>query len=74
VPSTIASGSDTAPIDTVSSKANLAVSDLCFQANAQVSVPEPNSIAVIVTAVGGLATLLRRRKPRHGRGQAFRPT
>ncbi|MGA3398401.1 MAG: PEP-CTERM sorting domain-containing protein [Acetobacteraceae bacterium] len=50
------------------------MSDLCFQANAQVSVPEPNSIAVIVTAVGGLATLLRRRKPRHGRGQAFRPT
>lgn len=57
---------DTAPIYTFSSSATLNLSGLFFQPTGQVSVPEPNSIAVVVTAVAGLATLLRRRGLRRG--------
>jgi cyanate permease len=44
------------------SKSGIAGSSLFFYPN--LNIPESESIAVVVTAIGGLATLLRRRKPR----------
>lgn len=54
------------PIYTVSGSSAYVASELFFRASPNVSIPEPNGIAVVVTAVAGIATLLRRRKLRRG--------
>jgi hypothetical protein len=56
------------PIYTVSGSSAYIATELLFQPGPSASIPEPNGIAVVVTAVAGLATLLRRRKLRRGQG------
>jgi len=65
--SPLVSQSGGVPIYTVSGSSAYVASELLFQASPNLNIPEPNGIAVVVTAVAGIATLLRRRKLRRDR-------